>query len=114
MKTDLNKKDDFYELLQSQKLQEVPPMLELNIMQKVQPAQNTKSSLINIQSVIVFGLLLSLYALTSLILVFFFPSFKFLADLKSVLFVCMILQIAYELNEFFSEIFLNKKIGLEI
>jgi hypothetical protein len=104
MNTGLHKKDGFFELMKTQQLHEVPPFIESNIMQKIQPSVTTKSSPIKMESVLVFGLLTSLYVLTTLVSAFIFPHYTLLTDFKTVLLLCILVHVMYELNEILPEI----------
>jgi hypothetical protein len=65
--------DDFYTLLQTQKLAEVPSFLEEKIMQKIEVSNAPQASVIRLKSIFVFGLMSSVYVLLSLWISYYAP-----------------------------------------
>lgn len=99
MNNDSLKQDGFYELMQTQQLQELPSFLESNIMQKIETVKETKSLPIRIQAIMIFSLLMCMYVLTSLISYYYFPHSTMLNDLKSMVLIGVLVHVIYELNE---------------
>lgn len=101
--------DGFYQLMQTQDLQEVPSYLESKIMQKIESKKALKPSLINIQSIFIFGLLVSFYVLMSFMNVYYFPHSSTLQDCRTLFLIGMLVHVIYELNEIIPAIIFEKK-----
>jgi hypothetical protein len=99
MNNDSHKQDGFYELMQTQQLQEIPSLLESTIMQKIEVIKETKSSPIRIQAVIIFSLQMCTYVIISFIGAYYFPHSNIVNDIKTMIFIGALVHFIYELNE---------------
>jgi zinc transporter ZupT len=91
--------DDFYELMASQKLVEVPAFLEENIMRKIEKSNVPLSSTFKLRSIFIFGIMSSLYVLLSLWIGYYYPHSTILYDIKNILLGGIFVHIIYEANE---------------
>lgn len=99
MKSDSLKQDGFYELMQTQKMQDVSPLLESNIMQIIEQQKETKSPPIQFQSILIFSSLIFAYFIIAFINGYYFSHSTFLNDLKSMVLIGILVHVIYEFNE---------------
>ena len=99
MNNDSQKQDGFYELMQTQQLQDLPSFLECTIMQKIDVVIETKSPSIKIQAIMIFSSLICAYVLISFISAYYFPHSTMLNNFKTMILVGALVHVIYELNE---------------
>lgn len=111
MNKDSHKEDGFYELMQTQHLLEIPSFLESNIMKKIEPKIETKSSPIKIQAIIIFSLQICTYVIFSFISAYYFPHSILLNDFKKMVLLGAIAHIIYEINDIIPH-YINQKLSV--
>jgi hypothetical protein len=99
MNTHSKSHDGFNELMQTQRIEEVPSFLESRIMQHIEVISAQKAIPFKLQPIFVFGILSSAYIIFSYIIFYYFPYSKGLYDCKNILLASIIIHIIYEANE---------------
>lgn len=99
MSDSLNKQDGFFELMQTQKVLEVPQEIEARVMMSILPEKTDPLTTFNLQSFFVFGLLSCIYVLVAFISNAYYPYNALLSDIKLLILTSILVYTIYKLNE---------------
>lgn len=99
MESQSTEKDSFYKLMQTQKVEDLPPFLEDKVMRSVEITHHKNKWSSIYLAIFIFGLMASSYILLTLLSSHYLPYSGALTNLKQLLFIGLIVHLIYEANE---------------